>query len=74
MSTTTSKFLTPNQLSERWANRINPRTLANWRTQGVGPKYMKLGGAIVYRIDDVEAWENRNTVSSTSQYGAVGAN
>lgn len=67
------KFLTPHQLSERWEKRINVRTLANWRTQGTGPRYVKIGGAIVYKIDDVEAYEAKNTVSSTSQYGAISA-
>ena len=73
MTTSSPKFLTPHQLSDRWGNRINVRTLANWRTQGTGPQYVKVGGAIMYRVVDVEAYENRNTVSSTSQYGAVGA-
>lgn len=72
-TTPTQKFLTPHQLSDRWANRINVRTLANWRTAGTGPQYVKVGGAIMYRITDVETWENRNTVRSTSQYGAIGA-
>lgn len=69
MSTTRPQFLTPQQLSERWGGRINVRTLANWRSQGNGPPFCKIGGAICYRLSDVEAWENRNTVSSTSQYG-----
>ena len=76
MSNTTSprpQFLTPAQLSERWSGRINVRTLANWRSQGNGPPFCKIGGAIAYRLSDVEAWEQRNTVSSTSQYGATRA-
>lgn len=66
-------FLTPAELSERWRNRINVRTLANWRSQGNGPSFVKIGGAIAYRLSDVEEWEKRNTVSSTSQYGAARA-
>lgn len=66
-------FLTPAQLSDRWNGLINTRTLANWRTQGNGPPFVKIGGAIAYRLADVEAWEHRNTVSSTSQYGALRA-
>ena len=66
-------FLTPAELSERWRNRINVRTLANWRSQGNGPNFVKIGGAIAYRLSDVEEWEKRNTVSSTSQYGAARA-
>lgn len=61
-------YLTPEQLSARLANRITPRTLANWRSQGLGPKFTRLGGRIAYPIHAVEEWEQRNTVSSTSQY------
>ena len=67
------QFLTPQQLSDRWEKRIGPRTLANWRCQGNGPPFVKIGGAIAYRLADVEAWEQRNTVFSTSQYGARSA-
>lgn len=64
------QFITPGDLSDRWGGRINIRTLANWRSNGSGPKFLKIGGAILYRVSDVESWEARNTVSSTSQYGS----
>ncbi|MFV0633470.1 helix-turn-helix transcriptional regulator [Demequina sp.] len=38
---------------------ISEKTLANWRSLGVGPKFVRLGkvhGRIVYRVADVEAW------------------
>lgn len=73
MSGVGKMFLTPQQLSERWEERISARTLANWRSAGIGPPFVKIGGAIVYRRCDVEAWENRNTVTSTSQYGNISA-
>lgn len=62
------KFLTPRELSGRWGGRITERTLANWRSQGAGPPFSKLGGAILYPVDRLLDWEERNTVSSTSQY------
>lgn len=64
-------FLTPQQLSARWGSRIGVRTLANWRSSGNGPPFVKIGGAIAYKLRDVEAWEDKQTVSSTSQYGAL---
>ncbi|QNJ57353.1 HTH binding protein [Pseudomonas phage Dolphis] len=64
------KFLTPVELSERYGGRITVRTLANWRTQGAGPPFSKIGGAILYPADKLADWENRNTVTSTSQYGS----
>lgn len=38
---------------------ISPRTLANWRVQGRGPTYVRLGknrSPVLYRVGDVESW------------------
>jgi predicted DNA-binding transcriptional regulator AlpA len=36
---------------------ICPRTLDNWRSQGRGPTYIRVGGRrIVYRIEDLERY------------------
>lgn len=43
------------ELAARW--KISPRTLERWRWTGEGPRFMKLGGRVIYRIDDVEAFE-----------------
>jgi predicted DNA-binding transcriptional regulator AlpA len=38
---------------------VTPKTLANWASQGKGPKFRKPGGRLVlYAIDDLEAWIN----------------
>ena len=44
-------------LAERW--RVSPRTLERWRWKQQGPQYVKLGGRVVYRLEDVEAFETR---------------
>lgn len=31
----------------------NPRTLTNWRHQGVGPRYTKFGNRVLYRESDI---------------------
>lgn len=31
-------------------------TLANWRAEGRGPRYIKSGKQILYRVSDIEAW------------------
>jgi len=31
-------------------------TLANWRAEGRGPRYIKLGRDVLYRVSDLEAW------------------
>lgn len=33
-------------------------TLANWRAEGRGPRYIKSGRQILYRVKDPDAWLN----------------
>jgi hypothetical protein len=42
---------------------VSERTLSNWRYQGRGPAYLKVGGKIVYRIAVLEAWLEARTTS-----------
>lgn len=42
-------------LARRW--NISPRTLERWRYKRVGPRYLRLGGRVVYRLEDIEAYE-----------------
>ena len=46
------------ELGRRWS--LSPRTLENLRWKRKGPPYLKLGGRVVYRLDDVEAYERAN--------------
>lgn len=62
-------FLTPKEVSDRYGGRIHTRTLANWRSQGSGPPFVKIGGAILYPREKLFSWEESNTVNSTSEYG-----
>lgn len=62
------RYLTPAELSERFEKRISPRTLSNWRCAGTGPKFVKLGGRILYPLEQVEEWERGRTVESTADY------
>jgi hypothetical protein len=45
-------------LAERW--RMSPRTLERWRWQRIGPPYLKVGGRVVYRLEDIVAYEAAN--------------
>ncbi|ODT76895.1 MAG: transcriptional regulator [Pelagibacterium sp. SCN 64-44] len=45
---------------------LSPRTLEKHRTYGTGPAYRKLGGRVVYAVDELEAWASRGAVTSTS--------
>lgn len=43
------------ELARRW--RISPRTLERWRWLETGPTYIKVGGRVVYSLEDIEAYE-----------------
>lgn len=45
---------------------LSHRTLEKHRTYGTGPTYRKLGGRVVYSVDDLQAWADRGLVTSTS--------
>jgi hypothetical protein len=45
---------------------MSETTLRNWRWSGRGPVALKLGGRVVYRLSDVEAFEAAHLQSSTS--------
>ena len=57
------------ELSRRWS--ISPRTLERWRWLGQGPRYLKIGGRVVYRLEDVEAYEAQQVRTSTASAAAV---
>ena len=42
---------------------LSERTLEKHRTYGTGPTYRKLGGRVVYGLDDLQAWADRGTVT-----------
>jgi hypothetical protein len=48
---------------------LSSRTLEKHRCYGTGPVYRRLGGRIVYAIDDLEAWAALGTRRSTSDPG-----
>ncbi|WP_413992251.1 helix-turn-helix transcriptional regulator [Labrys okinawensis] len=45
---------------------LSARTLEKHRTYGTGPAYSKLGGRVVYAVDELMAWTRQGAVTSTS--------
>lgn len=43
---------------------MSPGTLANWRSQGVGPKFYKCGGRVRYVIAEVAQWLRQEAAAS----------
>jgi len=48
---------------------LSLRTLEKHRTYGTGPRYSKLGGRVVYRLEDLQAWVALGAKASTSDPG-----
>ena len=46
--------LNQKQLAARWC--ISEATLERWRSEGIGPKFLKLSGRELYRQVDIEAY------------------
>ncbi len=51
------QLLTPAQLVERWNKAVTLGTLATWRSRGGGPPFIRVGRQPLYRVADVEAYE-----------------
>jgi predicted site-specific integrase-resolvase len=63
----TIRHLKQRELADRW--NISPRTLERWRWVGEGPQFIKIGGRVVYRLEDVEAYERNQRRASTTDAG-----
>ena len=61
----TSNFLTPKDLATRWS--LAPHTLSQWRWSGVGPQYLKIGKRVLYRLIDIEQFEENKLRRHTSE-------
>lgn len=51
-----TRHLNQVELGRRW--NVSERTLEGWRWRGIGPKFLRLGGRIRYRLQDIEEFES----------------
>jgi hypothetical protein len=49
------RHLTQRELADRWNK--SEATIERYRSDGVGPMYLKIGGKVMYRIEDIEQFE-----------------
>jgi hypothetical protein len=56
------KYLTAEEVSERYSGEISTGTLANWRAMRIGPTFVKIGKAVLYPVEELEAWDKKNMV------------
>ena len=50
---------------------LSGRTLEKHRTFGTGPAYRKIGGRVVYRVEDLQRWADQGLRISTSDPGTA---
>ena len=48
---------------------LSRRTLETWRVRGCGPRFRKIGNAVRYALDDLQAFVDAGTRNSTSDTG-----
>lgn len=60
-------FITTIELGKRW--QLSPATPKRWKSEGIGPVFMKVGGAVRYRVDDIIDYEEGCLRRSISVHG-----
>lgn len=63
------KLLSPPELAELLKD-VPEKTLADWRSRGVGPKFVRVGRFVRYRPADVEEWLEERAGLTTSRRSA----
>lgn len=48
------KYLTTEEAADYI--RYKPQTLANWRSSGIGPDWLKAGDKVLYSAEDLDDW------------------
>ncbi|PLT16367.1 MULTISPECIES: helix-turn-helix transcriptional regulator [Betaproteobacteria] len=59
------RVLNENELAQRWG--LSPKTLQRWRSEGRGPRYLKLSKRVSYPLDAVIEFERCALHDSTSE-------
>lgn len=65
LSPSDRRVLTEIELAQRWG--VSPKTLQRWRSEGRGPRYLKLSKRVSYPLDAVVDFERFALHDSTSE-------
>ncbi len=67
MENTPAKIaVSPKTLAEMY--EIDEGTLANYRSQKIGPKFYKIGRKVLYFLSDVEEWARKEPVLTKDSF------
>jgi hypothetical protein len=69
MRMTDTKVLTAEEVSARYRGEVTVGTLRNWRAMRIGPAYVKIGKAVLYPVDELDAWDKKNLVTCRAPIG-----
>lgn len=58
----TPKYLTAEEVAERYRKEISVGTLRNWRAMRIGPPFVKIGKAVLYPVQELDKWDRKNLV------------
>ena len=58
------RVLNENELAQRWG--VSPKTLQRWRSEGRGPRYLKLSKRVSYPFESIIDFERCALHDSTS--------
>lgn len=64
------KHFNQRQLADRWA--VSEASLERWRSEGIGPVFLKIQGRVLYRLEDIEEYETQCLRKSTAERACVG--
>lgn len=59
------EMLTEQLLAQRWY--CSTSRLQRWRAANTGPSYLKIGGKVLYRIEDIRAYEAASLVKTRAE-------
>lgn len=54
---TSSEYLTTQEVADRF--RTTTRTVEHWRQRRTGPRGVRIGRRVLYKLAEVEAWEQQ---------------
>lgn len=57
-------YLKPTETADRL--RCTVGTLANWRSRGIGPTYVRIGRSILYPLENLIAYEAERLVEAVA--------
>ena len=63
------RVLNENELAQRWG--VSPKTLQRWRSEGRGPRYLKLSKRVSYPVEAILDFEREVLHDSTSERASV---